>query len=175
MSRAQQLRRLARDAVDEVEPGVATPAARSRRKASAGSACAVRPSTARSSGEKLCTPSEMRTPRGAPAPPALRRAPAAHAGERVVGVLRVGLDGHLGVRREVRPEELEQPLEPVRPQQTRGAAAEVQRVEAAHVVRRPLALPLGGDAVHVRVEPAGHLRPGPPAGRRSTASEANSQ
>ena len=93
----------------------------------------------------------------------------------VVGVLRVGLDGDLRVRREVRPEELEQPLEPLRPQQARRAAAEVERVEAAHVVRRPLPLPLGGERVHVRVEPAGGLRPGPPAAPAATGTEAKSQ
>jgi hypothetical protein len=46
----------------------------------------------------------------------------------------------------VGPKELEQPLEPVRSQQARRAAAKIQRVEAAHVVRRALAFPLGGDA-----------------------------
>jgi len=69
------------------------------------------------------------------------------------------------MRRQVGPEEVEQSLEPVRPQQTRRATAEVERVEAAHVVRRPLPLPLGGDAVHEAVEPAGGRHPGPPAGR----------
>ena len=93
----------------------------------------------------------------------------------VVDVLGVGLDGDLRVRRQVRPEELEQPLEPLRPQQARGAAAEVERVEAAHVVRRPLPLPLGGDAVDERVEPAGGLRPRPPAAGSPTAVEAKSQ
>ncbi len=145
-------------------PRLATPARRRRRKAAPGSASAARPSTARRTREKLCAPSETRMPRAAPAPPATG------AGCRprrvgVVDVLGVGLDGDLRVRRQVRPEELEQPLEPRRPQQARSAAAKVERVQATHVVRRPLPLPLGGDAVDERVEPAGGLRPRPPVRR----------
>ena len=146
-------------------PTLATPAPRRRRKAvgrvrlrRAGPARRAAP--ARSSARRARR--ARREARPSPGPAARRRPRRV----RVVDVLGVGLDGDLGVRREVRPEELEQPLEPVRPQQARRAAAEVQRAEAAHVVRRPLPLPLGGDAVHERVEPAGHLRPGPPAGHR---------
>ena len=73
-------------------------------------------------------------------------------GEAGVDVLGIDLDRDFGARREVRPEELEQTLEPVRAEQARRAAAEVERVEAAHVVRRPLPLPLGGDPPHEPVQ-----------------------
>ena len=86
-------------------------------------------------------------------------------GEAGVDVLGIDLDRDFRARREMRPEELEQTLEPVRPEQAGRAAAEVECVEAADVVRRPLPPPLGGDPVHE----AAHLRGDPRPGRAVVA------
>ena len=122
--------RLTGDAVDEVDgqrahAGVAQARERARpgRPSPAGRARAAAPAS------KLCTPSETRRPAVRPAAALPRRRP---RGEAAVHVLRVRLHRDLGVRREPGPEELEQPLEPVRPEEARRAAAEVQRLEAAH-------------------------------------------
>ncbi len=164
----EQLRGLAGDAVDQVEAGAGDAGAaqaaegrgRVRLRGPAEHRAQLRREALRAerdadAGPDPAAPGSGAEPRG--------RRP---RGVLVVDVLRVGLDRDLRVRREVRPEELEHPLEPLRPQQARRAAAEVERVEAAHVVRRPLPLPLGGERVHVPVEPAGGLRPGPPVAGR---------
>ena len=153
MSAAEQLRRLAGDAVDEVEPGV-------RDAGGAQAAEGVgRVGLAPSGRGRRAAPRRSSARRGRRArrlpPPSPRTAPSTSSG--LVSTVTSACGVSCGRK------SVEQPLEPVRPQQAGRPAAEVERAQAAHVVRRPLPLPLGGDAVHVLVQPAGGLRPGPPA------------
>ena len=164
---AEQFRRLAGDAVDQVESGVGDAGARAgdgRPRPGPPAPCgrARRAAPARSSARRARRARRARTPRSTP--PAPSRADAAHAAyaSSTSSGLVSTVTSACGVR--CGRKSSSSSLEPVRPQQARGAAAEVERVEAAHVVRRPLPLPLGGER-RPRTRRAGGRPPPRPARR----------
>jgi len=73
-------------------------------------------------------------------------------GERLVGLVGVGLDRHLGVRRELCRERLVQALEAPDAEQRRRTTAEVESPDAVDLVRRPFQFPLRRDGIHEPVE-----------------------
>ena len=160
---AEQRRGLAGDAVDQVEAETA----RRRRRAApqrrrAGSACARRPSTARSAGREALH--AQRDAHAGVAPPRPRTTASTSSGLASTVTSACGVrSGRSGSsRRSSRSGPSRLGVPPPR----------YERLEAAHVVRRPLALPLGAHAVDVAVEErlAVGLVPARPPPRRSRSS-----